>query len=118
MLQVNLELTAIDAVKKACDELNALLCVSKQGEVLVYSRCLEYGVIIGNHLNPRVSHHNDTLCKAVSSLFYKNEKLPIELNFKDWQLAFKQALMPIKEGLPIEEVENAIVTFKWLQDHC
>ena len=117
MLQVNLELTAINAVEKACDELNALLCVSKQGEVLIYSHCLDYGVIVGNHLNPRVAHNNN-LCKAVSSFFYKNEKLPIELNFKDWQVAFKQALMPIKEGLSIEEVENAIMTFKWLQDHC
>lgn len=117
MKRVNLELTAIKAIEKACNELNALLCISKQGEVLIYSHSREYGVIIGNHLNPRISH-NDNLCKAVSSFFYKGEKLPIELDFKNWQLAFKQALMPIKEGLSTEEVENAIVTFKWLQDHC
>lgn len=120
MLQVNLQLSAIKAVEKACDELNALLCVSKQGEVLIYSRCLEYGVIIGNHLNPRVSNHNNSLSKAICSLFYKNKKLPIELDFKDWELAFKQTLQPNENNiaLPIEEVENAILTFKWLQDHC
>ena len=119
MLKVNLQLAAIEAVKKATDrDYSCTLLISEDGEIIISDYRYRYAVIIGQHLNPLVN--DDDLQSIVSSFFFKGEYLPREFSPDKWERGYRTKLRPAikRMGLPVEEVENALLTFRWLQDHC
>ena len=115
--KVNLQLTAIDAVKKATSKnYSCILLVNKYGEVAISDTRYRYAIIIGEHLNPLVNE--ESLAKAVSTFFFKEKYMPKNFLLNEWEWAYTTKLKAIKEmGLTEQDVEDAFVAFKWLQDH-